>query len=38
MKELYTYYCANLINSNSNVLIFRVRDSEIMIKSNRELI
>lgn len=38
MEELYPYYSAHLIDTDSNVLIFRVEDNEITIKSNKELI
>ncbi len=38
MKELYPYYCANLVKLDSNALVFRVKDNEIIIKSNKELI
>lgn len=38
MEELYPYYCAHLISSDNNTLIFRLEDREVTITSNKKLI
>lgn len=38
MEDLYPYYSAHLINTNSNLLVFRIEDNEITIRFNKDLI
>ena len=38
MEDLYPYYSAHLINTNSNLLVFRIEHNEITIRFNKDLI